>query len=73
MIQHYACALNIPFCPTGTTMVSPRGLHGTLHCFRQLPGTPGEADESAPGSGTQPSREIAIGLAPIIVHPVYDY
>ena len=47
-VQHYACALNIPICPTGTTMVSPGGLPGTLHCFRQLPGTPGEADESAP-------------------------
>ena len=42
-IQNYACALNIPICPTSTTMVSP-----ILHCFRQLPGTPGEADENAP-------------------------
>ena len=48
-VQHYACALNIPICSTDTTMVSPGGLSGTLHCFRQLPGTPGEADESAPG------------------------
>ena len=48
-VQHHACALNIPICPTGTMMVSPGGLSGTLHCFRQLPGTPGEANESAPG------------------------
>ena len=30
-------------------MVSPGSFPGILHCFRQLPGTPGEADESAPG------------------------
>ena len=29
-------------------MVSPGSFPGILHCFRQLPGTPGEADESAP-------------------------
>ena len=30
-------------------MVSRGSFPGILHCFRQLPGTPGEADESAPG------------------------
>ena len=48
-VQNHACALNIPICPTGTMMVSPGGLSGILHCFRQLPGTPGEANKSAPG------------------------
>ena len=28
------------------------GLSGTLHCFRQLHGTPGEANESAPDVGS---------------------
>ena len=36
-------------CPTGAMMVSRGSFPGILHCFRQLPGTPGEADESAPG------------------------
>ena len=52
-VQHHACALNIPICPTGTTMVSPGDLPGTLQCFRQLPGTPGEANKSAPGKQKQ--------------------
>ena len=30
-------------------MVSPGSFPGILHSFRQLPGTPGEADGSAPG------------------------
>ena len=59
-VQHRACALNIPICPTGTMMVSPGGLSGILHCFRQLPGTPGEANESAPGLG---SVDVASQLA----------
>ena len=46
-VQNYACALSIPIRPTSTTMVSPGGLPGILHFFRQYPGTPGEADESA--------------------------
>ena len=47
-IPHHACALNIPICPMTTTMVSPGSFPETLHCFRQFPGTPGEANESAP-------------------------
>ena len=47
-VPHHACALNIPICATSTTMVLPGSFPGTLHCFRQFPGTPGEANESAP-------------------------
>ena len=42
-VQHHECALNIPICPTGTMVVSPDGLSGILHRFRQLPGTPGQS------------------------------
>ena len=34
-VQHYACALNIPICPTGTTMASPDGLR---NFFSYAPG-----------------------------------
>ena len=33
-------------------MGSPGSFPGTLHCFRQFTGTPGEANESAPGRPT---------------------
>ena len=39
-------------------MVSPGDLPGTLHCCRQLPGTPGEANESAPVGASQRAAMI---------------
>ena len=56
-VPHHACALNIPICPTSTTMGSPGTFPGTLHCFRQFPGTPGEANESAPVRQNQSEPE----------------
>ena len=35
-VPHHACALNIPICPTSTTMGSPWSFPGTLDCFRQF-------------------------------------
>ena len=32
-VPHHAYALNIPICPTSTTMGSPGSFPGTLHCF----------------------------------------
>ena len=58
-VPHHACALNIPICPTSTTMGSPGSFPGTLHCFRQFPGTPGEANESDPVSPANKAIECA--------------
>ena len=48
-------------------MVSPGSFPGILHCFRQLPGTPGEADESALGGFTVTSYAVSRGHpAPLV-------
>ena len=44
-VHNYACALNIPICPTGTTMVSPgaRAAYlGYYTVFGSCPGHPGK-------------------------------
>ena len=56
-VPHHACALNIPICPTSTTMGSPGSFPGTLHCFRQFPGHLWK-----PTKAPQEGRFIVIGL-----------
>ena len=65
-VPHHACALNIHICPTSTTMGSPGSFPGTL----QFPGTPGEANESAPDRKLVP-RRIDTARQTFIVSPIY--
>ena len=41
-VRHHACALNIPICPTSTTMGSPGSFPGHYTVFGSSPGHPGK-------------------------------